>query len=90
MQKTAFSSQNPAMTACLISVIFLGTSAAQAIEADDLVEHCPCAVSEPVCQPDPTTMQHIEIDAVTSGRGEGKISGKRIMYAEVAWYNVQV
>ena len=78
------------MTTCVISVIFLGTSAAQAIVTDELVEHCPSAVSEPVCQPDPTTMQHIEIDAVTPGRRVGKISGKRIMYAEVAWYCTSV
>ena len=75
------------MTTCLISVIFLGTSAAQAIAADDLIEQCPNVVPESVCQPDPTTMQqHIDKGAVTSGRGQGKISGKRIMYAEVAWY----
>ena len=36
--------------------------------------------------------QDIEEGAVTSGRGQGKISGKRIMYAGVAWYkyNIQV
>ena len=75
------------MTTCLISLIFLGTSAAQAIAADGLVEQCPNVVPESVCQPDPTTMQqHIDKGAVTSGRGQGKISAKRIMYAEVAWY----
>ena len=81
------------MPTCLISVIFLGTSAAQAIAAYDLVEQCPNVLPESVCQHDPTTMQqHIEKGAVTSGKGQGKISGKRIMYAEVAWYkfNVQV
>ena len=72
---------------------FVGASAAQAIAAHDLVERCPGAVSESVCQPDPTAMQHhIEGGAVTSGRGQGKISGKQILYAEVAWYkyNIQV
>ena len=54
---------------------------------DDLVEQCPNVVPESVCQPDPTTMQqHIDEGAVTLGRGQGKISGKRDMYAEVAWY----
>ncbi|XP_067020800.1 uncharacterized protein [Acropora muricata] len=49
-----------------------GNSSAQAIAADDLVEQCPSAVSESVCQPNPTTVQnHIEISAVTSGRGNG-------------------
>ena len=60
--------------------IFLGTSAAQAVTADDVIAQCATGVSESVCQPDPTAMQqHIEESAVTSGRG--KISGKRIMYA---------
>ena len=68
------------MTTCLISIIFLGTSAAQAIATDDLVEQCPSVVTEPACLPDPTTMQQlIEESAVTSSRGKGKISGKRIM-----------
>ena len=67
--------------------IFLGTSAAQAVAADDLIVQRPTGVSESVCQSNPTTMQQdIEEGAVTSGRGQGKISGKRIMYAEVAWY----
>ena len=62
------------MTTRLISVISLGTSGAQAIVADDLVEQCPRAVSESVGQPDPTTMQQdIEIGAFTSGRGNGKM-----------------
>ena len=64
------------MTTCLISVIFLGTSGAQAVAADDMVEQCPGAVSESVCQAYPTTMrQHIEMSAVTSRSGKGKISG---------------
>ena len=68
--------------------LFLGTSAAQAVAADDVVAQCPTEVSESVCQSIPTTMQqHIEEGAVTSGRGQGKISGKRIMYASgAAWY----
>ena len=57
------------MATCLISAFLPGTSAAQ---ADDLV-------SESVCQPNPTTMQlHIEKGVVTSGRGKGKTSGKRM------------
>ena len=67
------------MTNCLISVIFLGTSGAQVIAADDLVDQCPGAVSESVCEPDTTKQQHIEKGAVTSSRGNGKMSGKRIM-----------
>ena len=79
------------MTTCLISASFLGTSGAQAIAADDLVEQCPCAVSESVCQPDPKTMQqHIEKGAVASARNNGNMSGKRIMYAEVAWYKCKI
>ena len=73
------------MTTCLISVIFLGTSAGQAIATDDLVEQCPSVVTEPVCLPDPTTMQQlIRESAVTSSRGKGKISGKRII---MMWLN---
>ncbi|XP_067034511.1 uncharacterized protein [Acropora muricata] len=50
-----------------------GTSAAQAIAADDLVKQCSSAVPEAVCQPNPATMQqHIEKDAVSSTRGEGE------------------
>ena len=60
--------------------MFLGTSGGQAIAAHDLVEQCPGAVSESVCQPNPTTkQQHIEIGAVTSGRGNGKMLGKIVM-----------
>ena len=52
-----------------------------------MVEQYPSTVSESVGQPDPKAIQqHIAKAAVTSGRGQGKISGKRIMYAEVAWY----
>ena len=72
--------RNPTMTIklCLFSAFFLGTSGAQAIAADDLVEHCSSAFSESVCRPNPTTVQqHLEIGAVTSGRGNGKMLGKR-------------
>ena len=58
-----------------------------------MIAQCPTGVSESVCQSIPTAMQqHIEEGAVTSGRGQGKISGKRIMYAGAAWYrcNIQV
>ena len=60
---------------------FLGTSAAQAIAADDFVEQYPTGVTvQPVSLPDPTTMrQLIGQSAVTSGRGKGKISDKRII-----------
>ena len=74
---------------------FLGTSGAQAIATGDLFEQSPSAVSESVVQPDLTTMQqhiekkkikkrrrkkqHIEKGAVTSGRGNGKMLGKRPM-----------
>ena len=68
------------MSTCLISVIFLGTSAAQAIAADDLVEQCPSVVTEPVCLPDPTTMQQlIGESALISSGVRGKISDKRII-----------
>ena len=60
--------------------IFLGTSAAQAVAADDMILQCPTRVSESVFQSIPTAMQQlIEERAVTSGRGQGKISGKRII-----------
>ena len=76
---------------CLISAFFLGTSAAEAEAADNLLAQCPTGVSESVCQSNPTAMQQdIEEGAVTSGRGHGKISGKRIMYAEVARYKYNI
>ena len=68
------------MTSCLFSAFFLGTSGARAVAADDLVEQCPSAVSESFCRRNPTTMQqHLEISAVTSSRGSGKMLGKRII-----------
>ena len=68
------------MTTSLISAFFQGTSATQAVAADNLVKQCPSAVPEAVCQPNPATMQQQnEKGAVSSIRGEGKISGKRVM-----------
>ena len=81
------------MTTCLLSVMFLGPSAAQAIAADDLVEQCPSVVTEPVCLPDPTTMQQLLGEsAVTSGRGIGKISRQKNYYdlAKGYKYSIQV
>ena len=72
------------MITCHISVIFLGTSAAQAIAADDLVERCPSVVTEPFCLPDPTMQPLIGESAVTSSRGKGKILAKRII---MVWLN---
>ena len=58
-----------------------GTSVAQAIAAEDLVEECPSVVSETVGQPDTTMQQHTEKGAVTlTGRGNGKMLGKRVMF----------
>ena len=74
-------------------IFILGASGAQPVAADDVIAQCPTGVSESVCQSNPTAMQqHIEEGAVTSGRGQGKTSGKRIVYAEIAWYkyNIQV
>ena len=90
MKNSTDNSQNPAMTTCLISAFFLGTSAAQAVAADNMVVQCPTGVSESVHQPNPTTMQqHIEKGAVASGRGNGKMSGKRLN-AEGAWYKYNI
>ena len=79
------------MTTSLISAFFEGTSAVQAkLATNDLVKQCPSAVPEAVFQPNPAKMQQqIEKGAVSSTRGEGKISGKLKSYAEVAWYGVQ-
>ena len=67
-------------------------SAVQAVAAQfDVIVQCPSGVSESVSLSDPTAMlQHIEEGAVTSGRGQGKMSGKRIMYAKVARYKSSV
>ena len=49
------------------------------VAADDLVEQCPGVVPESIGQRDPKTMQqHIEKGVVTSGRGKGKMSSKRM------------
>ena len=91
-KKTALTGQNPAMTTRLISAFFLGTSAAQAIAADDLVEQCASVVTEPVCLPDPTMQQLIGESAVTSSRGKGKMPGKRMIQnpmLSLYKYNIQ-
>ncbi|XP_067020792.1 uncharacterized protein [Acropora muricata] len=62
-----------------------GTSAAQAVAADDVVAQCPTEVSESVCQSIPTTMQqHIEEGAVTSGRGQKRRPGGDLTLPELA------
>ena len=56
------------MTACLILATFLGTSAAQAIQAEGFIKQQPLLVPQAVFQPDPTTEQHqFKEDASTSG-----------------------
>ena len=63
----------------------------QAIAADDLVKQCPSTVPEAVCQPNPATMrQQIEKGAVSSTRGEGMISGKKVMRLYGTKNNVQL
>ena len=66
--------QNSGMTTCLISTFLLGTSASQAIGADNVVEQCPSLVPESLRQPYPKAIeQHVEKGAVTSGGGKGKM-----------------
>ena len=79
------------MITCLISAFFQGTSAVQAIAADDLVKKCPSTVPEAVCQPNTATMQQqIEKGAVSSTRGEGMISGKKVLLRLYGTkYNIQ-
>ena len=64
------------------------------VAADDMVEQCPGAVPESICQHDPkTTQQHIEKGVVTSGRRKGKMSGKRMIQKTMLSfykYNIQV
>ena len=49
------------------------------VAADDLVEQCPGAVPESICQHDPKAMQQLtEEGVVTSGTGKGKISRERM------------
>ena len=96
MKNIALNSQNPAMTTCLTSAFFLGTSAAQAIAADDMVKQCASVVPESVCQPAPDTTQqqpyNIEKGGITSGRGKGKMSGSRMIQNPILSlyeYNIQ-
>ena len=82
------------MTTCLISAFLLGTSASQAVAADNVVEQCLSLVPESVCPRYPKTMeQHIQKGAVSSGRGKGKMSGKRLIQSPMLSlykYHVQV
>ena len=49
------------------------------VAADDLVEQCPGAVPESICQHDPKTMQQLTEEGVgTSGTGKAKISSERM------------
>ena len=62
------------MTTCLISAFLLGTSASQAIGADNVVEQCPSFLPESFHQPYPKAIkQRVEKGAVTSGGGKGKM-----------------
>ena len=66
------------MTACLILATFLGTSAAQAIGAEDSIKQRPLAISEAVCQTCPTTVQQqFKEGASTSSSRNLKKLGKR-------------
>ena len=66
-------------TRLISAFFFLGTSAPQAIAADDLVEQCHSVVPESSCQPSPKAIQqqpcNIEKGGVTSGGEKGKMSG---------------
>lgn len=56
------------MTACLILATFLGTSAAQTVQAEDFIKQQPLSVPQAVFQPDPTTVHHqFKEDASTLG-----------------------
>ena len=66
------------MTACLILATFLGTSAGQAIAAEDSLKQQPLAIPEAVCQPDLTTVQQqFKKGASTSGSENPNELGKR-------------
>ena len=82
------------MTTCLISAFLLGTSASQAIAADNVVEQCLSLVPESVCSYYPKAMeQHIQKGAVSSGSGQGKMSGRRMIQSPMLSldkYHVQV
>ena len=63
-----------------LQLFSLGTSAAQTVAAADKVEEGPSTVPASICEPGPKTMQQdIDKGAVTSGRGKGKMSGKRMI-----------
>mgnify|MGYP000447634098 CR=1 FL=1 len=69
--------QNSGMTTCLISTFLLGTSASQAIGADNVVEQCPSLVPESLRQPYPKAIeQHVEKGAVTSGEEKVRCEAK--------------
>ena len=73
-----FDYQNPLMTACLISATFLGTSAAQAIAAEDSIKQQRVAMPQVVFQSDPTTVQQrFKEGASASGGKNPKKLGKR-------------
>ncbi|XP_044179059.1 uncharacterized protein LOC122960683 [Acropora millepora] len=62
-----------------------GASGGQAVAADDLVEQCPCGVSESVCEPDTTMQQHTEKGAVTlTCRGNEGTAGGDLTLPELA------
>ncbi|XP_015750005.1 PREDICTED: uncharacterized protein LOC107329865 [Acropora digitifera] len=62
-----------------------GTSAAQAVAADDMIIQCPTGVSESVCQSNPTAMQqHFEEGAVTSDRRQEGAAGGDLTLPELA------
>ena len=66
------------MTTSLILATFLGSSAAQAVEAEDSIKERPLAIPEAVLQPDSTTVQQqFKECASTSGSKNPKKLGKR-------------
>ena len=66
------------MTACLILATFLGMSAAQATPAEDSIKQHSLAISQAVCQSDPTTVQQQFKESVTTlGSKSPKKLGKR-------------
>ncbi|XP_015777688.1 PREDICTED: uncharacterized protein LOC107355611 isoform X2 [Acropora digitifera] len=65
--------------------IVCGTSAAQAVAADDVILQCSTGVSESVCQSNPTAMQqHFEEGAVTSDRRQEGTAGGDLTWPELA------
>ena len=78
------------MTACLILAAFLGTSAAQAIGAEDSIKQRPLAIPEAVYQPDPTTVQQqFKEGASTSGSRNLKKLGEREISESAAEHGTQ-